>query len=113
MQVLLSGGNNLLTYLLDSKFIIPKRGNISTYAAKIKTESVNFEFIPVRHLNALPFRTVLSAPFWIYFKNCFHAAVSAAEEDDIILLSPACAAFDHFKNFMERGKYYKELVAEL
>ena len=47
------------------------------------------------------------------FKNCFHAAVSAAEEDDIILLSPACAAFDHFKNFMERGKYYKELVAEL
>jgi len=30
-----------------------------------------------------------------------------------VLLSPACAAFDKFKNFMERGKYFKELVMSL
>ena len=32
---------------------------------------------------------------------------------DIVLLSPACAAFDMFKNFAERGRYFKEIVMEL
>ena len=41
------------------------------------------------------------------------AAAASAEEGDIVLLSPACAAFDRFKNFMERGKYFKEIVMEL
>lgn len=33
-----------------------------------------------------------------------------AEEGDIVTLSPACAAFDQFKNFMERGKTFKKIV---
>ena len=41
------------------------------------------------------------------------AAAKAAEKDDVVLMSPACAAFDQFKNFMERGAYYKKLVKEL
>lgn len=45
------------------------------------------------------------------------AAVSAsrdiAREGDVVVLSPACAAFDRFKNFMERGKVFKQLVNEL
>lgn len=45
------------------------------------------------------------------------AAVDAARADaqagDIVVLSPACAAFDQFKNFMERGKVFKELVNAL
>ena len=32
---------------------------------------------------------------------------------DIVTLSPACAAFDQFKNFMVRGETYKTLVQEL
>lgn len=32
---------------------------------------------------------------------------------DVVTLSPACAAFDQFKDFMERGKTYKKLVMEL
>ena len=36
-----------------------------------------------------------------------------AKEGDIVLMSPASAAFDQFKNFMERGKYFKKLVSEL
>ena len=32
---------------------------------------------------------------------------------DIVTLSPACAAFDQFKNFMVRGETYKKLVMEL
>ena len=45
------------------------------------------------------------------------AAVSAAQRaavaGDVVVLSPACAAFDQFKNFMERGKVFKQLVNAL
>ena len=41
------------------------------------------------------------------------AAQAAASQGDIVVLSPACAAFDQFKNFMERGKVFKELVNAL
>ena len=47
------------------------------------------------------------------FKETVLAASNAAESGDIVLLSPACAAFDQFKNFMERGKYFKQIVMEL
>lgn len=41
------------------------------------------------------------------------AAHKAAKPGDVVVLSPACAAFDHFKNFMERGQVFKKLVREL
>lgn len=47
------------------------------------------------------------------FKEAVLAASASAESGDIVLLSPACAAFDRFKNFAERGKYFKEIVMEL
>ena len=34
-------------------------------------------------------------------------------QTDIVTLSPACAAFDQFANFMERGKAFKKLVMGL
>ena len=40
-------------------------------------------------------------------------AKAAAKPGDIVVLSPACAAFDRFKNFMERGQVIKQLVQEL
>ena len=44
-------------------------------------------------------------------------AVAAAHQEasagDVVVLSPACAAFDQFKNFMERGRVFKELVQAL
>ena len=43
----------------------------------------------------------------------FKAAAEAARAGDIVLFSPACAAFDRFKNFAERGRYFKSIVMEL
>ena len=47
------------------------------------------------------------------FADAVHKASAAARSGDIVLMSPACAAFDQFKNFMERGKCFKKLVMEL
>lgn len=41
------------------------------------------------------------------------AARDIAQNGDVVVLSPACAAFDRFKNFMERGKAFKQLVNSL
>lgn len=41
------------------------------------------------------------------------AAADRAEEGDIVIMSPASASFDKFKNFEQRGNYFKEIVAEL
>ncbi len=47
------------------------------------------------------------------FDGAVIAARDMAEGDGIVLLSPACASFDRFRNFMERGRYFKELVMKL
>ena len=47
------------------------------------------------------------------FREAVYAAAAAAEEGDIVLLSPACASFDAFRNFAERGNTFKQLVMEL
>ena len=40
-------------------------------------------------------------------------AHAQAREGDIVIMSPASASFDRFKNFMERGKLFKTLVNNL
>ena len=47
------------------------------------------------------------------FTAAVHAAVAAAESGDVVLMSPASAAFDQFKNFEVRGNYFKKLIMEL
>jgi len=47
------------------------------------------------------------------FASAVKAAVEAAEPGDVVLMSPASAAFDQFKNFMERGAFFKKLIMEL
>ena len=47
------------------------------------------------------------------FTTAVHRAAVDAESGDVVLMSPASAAFDQFKNFMVRGDYFKKLVKEL
>ena len=47
------------------------------------------------------------------FTDAVMKSAAAAKAGDIVLMSPASAAFDQFKNFMERGAYFKKLIMEL
>jgi UDP-N-acetylmuramoylalanine--D-glutamate ligase len=41
------------------------------------------------------------------------AAAAEAIEGDTVLLSPACASFDQFRDFEDRGDQFRELVGGL
>lgn len=45
--------------------------------------------------------------------DAVNAAAKNAVSGDIVTLCPACASFDYFKNFADRGNQFKELVKKL
>ena len=47
------------------------------------------------------------------FTDATYRAAADAKDGDVVLMSPASAAFDQFKNFMVRGDYFKKLIKEL
>ena len=46
-------------------------------------------------------------------RDAIMTAKRIAKEGDIVTLSPACASFDMFPNFMIRGNYFKEIVNKM
>lgn len=48
-----------------------------------------------------------------HMKEALLAAVERAEAGDTVLLSPACSSFDEFDDYVQRGRIFKQLVAEL
>lgn len=47
------------------------------------------------------------------FREAVLAAHHMAEPGDVVILSPACASFDKFKNFAVRGETFKKIIYEL
>jgi UDP-N-acetylmuramoylalanine--D-glutamate ligase len=46
-------------------------------------------------------------------KEAVHTAFRLGNKGDVVLLSPACASFDLFKNYEDRGNQFKQAVKEL
>jgi UDP-N-acetylmuramoylalanine--D-glutamate ligase len=46
-------------------------------------------------------------------QNAIHRASESAVAGDIVLLAPACASFDQFQNYEQRGRVFKETVHSL
>jgi UDP-N-acetylmuramoylalanine--D-glutamate ligase len=44
--------------------------------------------------------------------NAVSAAANAARPGEVVLLAPACSSYDQFENYEQRGRAFKELVAE-
>lgn len=47
------------------------------------------------------------------FEEAFRQANSLAKKGDVVLLSPACASYDMFLNYEERGRKFKDMVKAL
>lgn len=46
-------------------------------------------------------------------ENAIRKAHSVAQPGDVVLLAPACASFDQFRNYEHRGQVFKEIVRQL
>jgi UDP-N-acetylmuramoylalanine--D-glutamate ligase len=46
-------------------------------------------------------------------ENAIRKANAVAQPGDVVLLAPACASFDQFKNYGHRGRVFKEIVISL
>ncbi|MBL3656562.1 UDP-N-acetylmuramoyl-L-alanine--D-glutamate ligase [Fulvivirga sediminis] len=49
----------------------------------------------------------------VNIKDAVRSALQYAEAHDVVLLSPACASFDLFNNYIDRGDQFKKAVLEL
>jgi len=61
----------------------------------------------------LPDRDLPTLIFCRDLPDAVRRAADAAKAGDVVLLSPACASYDQFRNFVERGRLIKQLVSAL
>ena len=58
----------------------------------------------------------LGASSWCFVSENLRESIQAvfehARSGDIVLFSPGCASFDQFRDYVERGEYFKELIRQ-
>ena len=99
--VLIAGGRNKgldLTALAD--LVPPVRAVVAIGEAAAEIEQVMGVQVPVRRVG-----TSMS--------DAVAAAMSIAQPGDTVLLSPACASFDWYRSYAERGDDFKASVREM
>ncbi|MFN3550262.1 MAG: UDP-N-acetylmuramoyl-L-alanine--D-glutamate ligase [Endomicrobiia bacterium] len=78
---------------------------------KVKTilligEATEIIYSQIKNLNVIIYKCKT-------LENAVLKAKEVAKKGEIVLLSPACASFDQFKNFEHRGQVFKEIVNRL
>jgi UDP-N-acetylmuramoylalanine--D-glutamate ligase len=85
---------SLLNHLLRQR--VKRVYTIGAAAAKIESQIKEVEVV---HADTL--------------ENALRKANAVAEPGDVVLLAPACASFDQFKNYEQRGQVFKDMVRTL
>src|SRR5229473_3143363 len=84
----------LLNHLLRQR--VKRVYTIGAAAAKIESQMKGVEVV---HADTL--------------ENALRKANAVAQPGDVVLLAPACASFDQFKNYEQRGQVFKQIVRTL
>ena len=104
--ILIAGGDDKLTDLTDFLALVNERVDwlilVGDAAARFKADAIK---------NNFPADKILDAGYSM--QKAVELAKSVAHPPQIVLLSPACASFDMYDNFEERGKNFKEIVNAL
>lgn len=101
--ILIAGGRN-------------KGSSFSDFASKIKEKVKNLILVGEasgeikKAVEEIGFSSIFEVS---NYPEAVTKAFNLAREGDVVLLSPACASFDMFNNFEERGNVFKELVLQL
>lgn len=97
--------------------ILGGRGKNAPYAPLVPLIKSAVRAIVVIGEDAENIRTQLAGTTVIVssdsLENAVELGLSNAESGDVVLLAPACASFDMFKSFEERGNVFKEAVASI
>ena len=99
--VLIAGGD------AKNADLSPLRGPVGRYVHDVVTLGKDAAAVEAAVGEATPFHRVSSLP------DAVRLSRSLARAGDLVLLSPACASLDMFKNFEARGREFESCVREL
>ena len=93
---------------------VDKGGDYRVLASSIKTKVRRLIlFGAAKHLIAGALGALTETVLVENLEAAVADAVTHARPGDVVLLSPACSSFDMFRNYAERGRIFKTLVAAL